>query len=104
VDGKPMMASTKLAVSVQGQKITTAEGLGGDDPDVVPRAFVGADAQQCGFCTPGFVIAARAFLSKYPNATEEEIRQGLNGNLCRCGTYADVIEAVMSVVKGGGNG
>jgi xanthine dehydrogenase YagT iron-sulfur-binding subunit len=104
VDNRPVMASTTLALAVQGKEILTAEGLGGDDPDIVPRAFVDADAQQCGFCTPGFVIAVRAFLNKHPNATEEEIRNGLNGNLCRCGTYADVIQAVLSVVKGGGNG
>jgi xanthine dehydrogenase YagT iron-sulfur-binding subunit len=104
IDGKPMMASTTLAVAVRGKEIVTAEALGGDDPDTVPRAFVSADAQQCGFCTPGFVIAVRAFLNKHPHATKEEIQQGLNGNICRCGTYADVIEAVLSVVKGGGNG
>ena len=104
VDGKPITASTTLALSVQGKAIQTAEALGGDDPDAVPRAFVHSDAQQCGFCTPGFVVAVRAFLNKHPQATVDEIRNGLSSNLCRCGTYADVLEAVLSVAKGGGNG
>lgn len=97
VDGKPVMASTTLALSVDGKNITTCESLVGDP---VPQAFVDNDAQQCGFCTPGFVVAVKAFLNKNPNATEEEIRAGLNGNICRCGTYANVIQAVVSLVKG----
>ena len=72
--------------------------------DAVPKAFVDCDAQQCGFCTPGFVVAVRAFLNMKPQATEEEIRAGLNGNLCRCGTYANIIQAAVQVVKGGANG
>jgi xanthine dehydrogenase YagT iron-sulfur-binding subunit len=101
VDGKPMTASTMLALSARNKTITTAESLT-DDP--VPRAFVEHDAQQCGFCTPGFVVAVRAFLNQNPQATEEQIRAGLNGNICRCGTYADIIDAAVSIVKGGGNG
>ena len=101
VDGKPVMASTTLALSAVGKPIETVESLGGDDPDAVPRAFVAHDAQQCGFCTPGFVVAVRAFLNKNPAATEEEIRAGLNGNICRCGTYANVIQAALAVAKGG---
>jgi xanthine dehydrogenase YagT iron-sulfur-binding subunit len=101
VDGKPVMASTTLALSVAGKRVTTAESLAAN---AVPTAFVEHDAQQCGFCTPGFVVAVRAFLNKHPNATEEEIRAGLNGNICRCGTYANVLQAVISVVKGNQNG
>lgn len=97
VDGKPVMASTTLALSVADKEITTAEGL---QKDAVPRAFVDNDAQQCGFCTPGFVVAVRAFLNRHPDATEEQIRAGLNGNICRCGTYANVLQAAVSVVKG----
>jgi xanthine dehydrogenase YagT iron-sulfur-binding subunit len=104
VDGKPVTASTMLALQCKGKKITTVEGLGGENPDAVPLAFVKYDAQQCGFCTPGFVVAVRAFLNKNPNATEDEIRNGLNGNICRCGTYADIIDAAIDVAKGGGNG
>jgi aerobic-type carbon monoxide dehydrogenase small subunit (CoxS/CutS family) len=70
----------------------------------VVHAFVDNDAQQCGFCTPGFVVAVRAFLDKHPDATEEQIRAGLNGNICRCGTYANILQAVISLVKGNQNG
>lgn len=104
VDGKPMSASNLLAIECQGKKIETAESLGGAQPDPVASAFVHNDGMQCGFCTPGFVVAVRAFLKEHPQATEAEIRQGLNGNLCRCGTYANVLEAAMEVVKGGRNG
>jgi xanthine dehydrogenase YagT iron-sulfur-binding subunit len=98
VDGRPMQANTMLAMQAQGKKITTVEGLA---KDPVPAAFTECDAQQCGFCTPGFVVGVRAFLNSKPKATEEEIRKGLNGNLCRCGTYANVIQAALKVVKGG---
>ncbi len=101
VDGKPVMASTTLALAVNGKSITTCESL---TEDAIPKAFVANDAQQCGFCTPGFVVAIRAFLDKNPDATEEEIRAGLNGNICRCGTYANVLQAVVSLVKGNQNG
>ena len=98
VDGKPMQANMMLAMQAAGKKIQTVESLEGD---AVPKAFVACDAQQCGFCTPGFVVAVRAFLNQKPKATEEEIRSGLNGNLCRCGTYANVVHAALMVVKGG---
>jgi xanthine dehydrogenase YagT iron-sulfur-binding subunit len=104
VNGKPVSAETVLAIACDGKKVQTVESLGGEKPDAVPRAFVENDAQQCGFCTPGFVVAVRAFLNAHPKATEEEIRSGLNGNVCRCGTYANIVQAAMSVVKGGGNG
>ncbi len=105
IDGKPMMASTLLAVAVRGKKIETVEGRGGEKtPDAVQQAFVQHDAQQCGFCTPGFVVAVRAFMDKNPKATEADIRGGLNGNICRCGTYANVIQATIAIAKGGGNG
>ncbi|MGD9720639.1 MAG: (2Fe-2S)-binding protein [Pirellulales bacterium] len=104
IDGKPMCASSLLAVDCTGKKITTAESLAGDKLDPVAAAFVHHDASQCGFCTPGFVVAVKAFLAKNPQATEEQIRAGLNGNLCRCGTYGNIIPAVLDVVKGAGNG
>jgi xanthine dehydrogenase YagT iron-sulfur-binding subunit len=97
-DGKPIQANLRLAMQSVGKKITTVEGLAND---AVPKAFVECDAQQCGFCTPGFVVGVRAFLTANPKATEEQIRKGLNGNLCRCGTYANVIQAAVKVVKGG---
>ncbi len=104
LDGKPVCASTVLAVDCVGKPIRTVESLGGAKPDAVPVAFLHHDAMQCGFCTPGFVVAVRAFLDKHPKATEAEIRAGLNGNICRCGTYANVIMAALEVVKGGSRG
>ena len=100
LDGQPITAGTTLAVACAGKKIQTVESLGGKKPDAVPKAFVNQDAEQCGFCTPGFVVAVRAYLNKNPRATEAQIREGLNGNLCRCGTYANVIQAALEVVKG----
>lgn len=102
VNDKPMAASTLLAMDCIGKEIRTVESLGDDDS--VIQAFVHHDGMQCGFCTPGFVVAVRAFLDKNPDATDEEIREGLNGNLCRCGTYANVIMAATEVVKGGSRG
>jgi xanthine dehydrogenase YagT iron-sulfur-binding subunit len=104
LDGKPVSANTMLVLECVGKPITTVESLGGAKPDAVPMAFVHNDASQCGFCTPGFVMAVTAFLNKHPKATEAEIRAGLNGNLCRCGTYANIIPAVLEVVKGARNG
>lgn len=104
VDGKPVSANTVLALDCVGKPIETAEGLGEGQLDPVPAAFVHHDASQCGFCTPGFVMAVKAFVTKHPKATEAEIREGLNGNLCRCGTYADIIPAVLDVVKGARHG
>lgn len=98
IDGKPAMASTTLAMQAAGKAITTAEGLA---DDAVPKAFVENDAQQCGFCTPGFVVAVRAMLNKHPRATEEQIRENLDGNVCRCGTYNNIIKAAIQVAKGG---
>lgn len=97
VDGKPMQANVMLALQAVGKKIETVESLA---KDKVPAAFTACDAQQCGFCTPGFVVAVKAFLDKKPKATEEEIRAGLNGNICRCGTYVNVVQAAVKLVKG----
>lgn len=94
MEDKLVYACMVLAIDVQGKKITTIEGLAeGDSLTPVMQAFVEHDAQQCGFCTPGFVIATTHFLEQHPHATEEDIRRGLSGNFCRCGTY-DGIRAV----------
>ena len=100
LDGKPVEACMVLAVDAQGKKITTVEGLEGDDP--VPAAFVHNDGLQCGFCTPGFVVAVRAFVDRNPGATLEDVRKGLNGNICRCGTYVGVAAAALEAAKKGG--
>lgn len=104
INGKPASAGNTLALDCKGKKIQTVESLGGAKPDAVVKGFVHKDGMQCGFCTPGFVVAVKAFLTANPQATEAQIRQGLNGNLCRCGTYADVIQAALEVAKGGANG
>jgi xanthine dehydrogenase YagT iron-sulfur-binding subunit len=98
LDGKAAYSCSVLAIDAQTRQITTVEGLG--EPGrlhPVQQAFVDNDAQQCGFCTPGFVVATKAFLDQHPNPTPEQIRHGLGGNFCRCGTYAGIRAAVMQV-------
>ncbi|HEY6274220.1 MAG TPA: (2Fe-2S)-binding protein [Terriglobales bacterium] len=102
LDGKTAYSCSVLAIDVEGRQITTVEGLG--EPGKlhpVQQAFVDNDAQQCGFCTPGFVVATKAFLDQYPNPTPEQIKHGLGGNFCRCGTYAGIRAAVGQAAKTG---
>jgi xanthine dehydrogenase YagT iron-sulfur-binding subunit len=104
VDGKAVYSCSVLAIEAQGKSITTVEGLmQGDTLHPVQQAFIDNDAQQCGFCTPGFVVASKAFLDKNPNPTPEQVQKGLGGNLCRCGTYVGVRAAVAQAAaqKGG---
>jgi xanthine dehydrogenase YagT iron-sulfur-binding subunit len=103
VDGEPVYSCSMLAIEAEGRSVTTVEGLGTPKKmNAVQAAFVKHDAQQCGFCTPGFVTAATAFVRKHPNASIDEIRAGLGGNLCRCGTYAGMLLAVSDAAKKGG--
>lgn len=96
IDGKPAYACSILAIQVEGKDIRTVEGLAqGDRLHPIQQAFVDNDAQQCGYCTPGFVMACKAFLDKNPNPTLDQVRTGLGGNLCRCGTYVGVAQAVL---------
>jgi xanthine dehydrogenase YagT iron-sulfur-binding subunit len=105
LDGKPIYACTTLALEAQGKKIETSESLGANGSlHQVPAAFVKYDAQQCGFCTPGFVMAMKAAFDKNPNATPAEIEKALAGNICRCGTYQQMRDALRSLCKGGGAG
>jgi xanthine dehydrogenase YagT iron-sulfur-binding subunit len=102
MDGKAVYSCSVLAIDAQSHTITTVEGLG--EPGKlhpVQQAFVDNDAQQCGFCTPGFVVACKAFLDQHPNPTLEQIKHGLGGNFCRCGTYAGIRAAVMQAAKAG---
>jgi xanthine dehydrogenase YagT iron-sulfur-binding subunit len=100
MDGKPVYACNLLAIQAEGHDIVTVEGLShGDKLHPVMSAFIEHDAQQCGFCTPGFVVACKAFLDKHPNPTQDEIEEGLGGNLCRCGTYAGIRPAVLEAAK-----
>jgi xanthine dehydrogenase YagT iron-sulfur-binding subunit len=102
LDGKPVYACSVLAIDAQSAKITTIEALAeGDKLTAVMQAFVDHDAQQCGFCTPGFVVATTSFLQKHPKPTADDVRHGLNGNFCRCGTY-DGIRAVALAHAAGG--
>jgi xanthine dehydrogenase YagT iron-sulfur-binding subunit len=103
VDGQPVYSCTMLALEAEGKKIRTAESLvDGTKLDAVPAAFVQADAQQCGFCTPGFVVAMRAVFDKNPTATPAEVERGLAGNICRCGTYEQMRHAIESLCKKAG--
>jgi aerobic-type carbon monoxide dehydrogenase small subunit (CoxS/CutS family) len=100
VDGRAVYSCTMLAIEAQGRDVQTIEGFttpGKMHP--VSAGFVEHDAQQCGFCTPGFVVAVKAFLDRNPNATLEQVNQGLGGNLCRCGTYVGVRAAALAAAK-----
>lgn len=102
IDGKAVYACSRLAIAEQKAKITTVEALTeGKNVDQVITAFVKHDATQCGYCTPGFVVAVRAFLNSHPKANLEEIRKGLGGNICRCGTYEGITQAALELAKGG---
>jgi xanthine dehydrogenase YagT iron-sulfur-binding subunit len=106
--GKVVYSCTVLAIDAQGKEIQTIEGIGSvSQPHAVSVAFVNHDAQQCGYCTPGFVMAAKGYLDRHPHPkTEEEVAKGLGGNLCRCGTYVGVRKAVLEAageMKGGRN-
>ncbi len=102
LDGKLVSSCSVLALDAEGGKILTAAGLGTPDRmHPLQRSFVENDALQCGFCTPGMIVAAQACLSRNPKAGPEEIRAALSGNLCRCGTYTRIFEAVERVARGG---
>jgi xanthine dehydrogenase YagT iron-sulfur-binding subunit len=104
VDGKPIYACTTFALEAQGKKIETAENLAGDGRlHEVPAAFVKFDAQQCGFCTPGFVVAMKAAFDKNAKASPAEVEAALAGNICRCGTYQQMRDAIRDLcqAKGG---
>jgi carbon-monoxide dehydrogenase small subunit len=90
-----------LATNAEGKRVTTIEGLAqGDRLDPVQQAFLDHSAFQCGYCTPGMIMATKALLTSNPHPTEPEIRDFLSGNLCRCGTYSEVIAAIKSLSSG----
>ncbi len=98
--GKAVYACAVLAIDAQGKPIQTIEGLAtGGSLHPVSAAFVRNDAQQCGYCTDGFVMAAKSFLDYNPNPTAEQVREGLGGNVCRCGTYMGIRKAVLDAAK-----
>ena len=103
MDGKPVASCQVLAVAAQGKEITTIEGLAqGEKLHPVQEAFVKHTAIQCGFCTPGMILTAKAILDEEPHATEDEIKHKMAGNLCRCTGYKKIVEAVMSVTTSSG--
>lgn len=106
VDGVPRYACMTLAVEAQGHAITTVEGLmEGEQLGVVQKAFAEHDAFQCGYCTPGQIMAAEGLLRRDPAPGREEIRLGMSGNICRCGAYAHIVQAVEKAAelrRGGG--
>ena len=100
LDGAPVLACSMLVLDARGHEITTVEGLAeGEVLTPVQEAFVEKDALQCGYCTPGFVMAATALLEANPDPSPDEIKQGVSGNLCRCGTYPKVFEAVWAAAE-----
>lgn len=100
VNGRAIKSCLFLAVKARDKEIVTIEGLKGEDGTSLhplQRAFVDHFAVQCGYCTPGMILAAKALLDENPHPTEEEVRRGLSGNLCRCTGYKKIVEAVLSV-------
>jgi xanthine dehydrogenase YagT iron-sulfur-binding subunit len=97
VDGRAVYSCSTLAIEVQGKQIRNVEGLAnGNTLHPVQQAFCDKDALMCGFCTPGFIMASVALLEKTPNPTDAQIKKGLDGNICRCGTFTRIFEAVQS--------
>jgi xanthine dehydrogenase YagT iron-sulfur-binding subunit len=97
VDGRTVYSCSTLAIEVQGKQIRTVDGLSsGSTMHPVQQAFCDQDALMCGFCTPGFVMATVALLEKHPTPTPDQARKGLDGNICRCGTFVRIMEAAMS--------
>ena len=100
LDGEAVLACMTLAVDADGRRVDTIEGLAdGDALDPVQEAFLEEGAVQCGFCTPGFIMTTKALLRETPDPSEEEIREYLKGNLCRCTGYVNIVRAVQSAAK-----
>jgi carbon-monoxide dehydrogenase small subunit len=103
LDGEPIKSCITLAVQANGREVTTIEGLEKSDGTLHPiqQAFIDHGAIQCGFCTPGMVLSAKALLDENPRPTEIEVRQAIAGNLCRCTGYQKIVEAILSVSSKG---
>jgi len=98
IDGRTAYSCSTLAIEVQGKQIRTVDGLSdGATLHPVQQAFYDHDSLMCGFCTPGFIMATVALVEKHPNATAEQVRKGLDGNICRCGTFTRIFEAATSL-------
>jgi xanthine dehydrogenase YagT iron-sulfur-binding subunit len=102
VDGRPVLSCLTLAVAAEGAAVTTIEGLArGDALHPVQAAFVEHDAFQCGFCTPGQILSAVGLIADGRARTEEEVREAMSGNLCRCGAYPNIVAAVLDAARRG---
>lgn len=100
VDGMPVSSCTTLAMDVEGRSVQTIEGVGSEgELDPIQQAFVDHGALQCGFCTPGMVMAVKALQRLHPEPTREQVQHFLDGNLCRCTGYTKIIDAVMDVTS-----
>ena len=100
IEGKPYLSCLTLAVDVQGKKIVTIEGLTQEgELHPLQKAFVEKGAIQCGFCTPGMILTAKAFLDENPHPSEGEVKKAISGNLCRCTGYVKIVEAILSVTS-----
>jgi aerobic-type carbon monoxide dehydrogenase small subunit (CoxS/CutS family) len=103
LDGAPAYSCLTLTAACDGRHISTIEGLARDGAlHPVQQAFIDHDALQCGFCTPGQILAAVALLDRQPHPSEDDVRRGMSGNLCRCGTYPKIVRAVLAVAEGEG--
>ena len=101
LDGRPVKSCTVLAVQADGAEITTIEGMAGSNGELHPlqEAFWNDHGLQCGYCTPGMIMAAAGLLAENPNPTEDEVRHALEGNLCRCTGYHNIVKAVLDAAK-----
>ena len=98
LEGNPVYSCSLLAANVQGREVMTIEGLtGGQGLHPLQEAFIEHDALQCGYCTPGMIMSLKGLLDRNPNATENEVRHAIDGNLCRCGSYPNIVKAALEV-------
>lgn len=98
IDGRAVLSCLTLAVEAQGKEIITIEALGnGDTPDSIQKSFVDCGAVQCGFCTPGMILSAKAMLDEHPHPEKSDVQRAIAGNLCRCTGYSKIVEAIEDV-------
>jgi aerobic-type carbon monoxide dehydrogenase small subunit (CoxS/CutS family) len=102
MNGNPILSCSTLTVDCDGQAITTIEGLGNPvtgELHPIQQAFIDHHGAQCGFCIPGMILSSKALLDRHPHPTEEEVKEGLSGNLCRCGNYSLILKSVMAAAE-----